>query len=322
MPEDRNSFAWAGCGHQYHLECAWTLAQSGGIAPAACALCRRLLPVEAREHLQQQGRLVALRSSPAPPIPARDPVPPAPAVVLSCRRITPPPDCLEYGDRRMAWSARQRWRRNALGHVELQRHPATGVLQGVAEGWHMGWTCHECHREVDADAVLPPMAPPSTGLCDWGCGRLVWQLDLQCGRGEWVCASGGCPAPAAAVVAPHAPAVVLPSGVSHAGAARQSAFSASGPLCGPEGAYGWGNGPLSLPGQGTQSWLYCPLISLGLLELERARGLAPWSIGGRAEVPPLQRCFWLELPESVAVPGVHGAVCLPAGRRRGHGHLG
>jgi hypothetical protein len=66
-----------------------------------------------------------------------------------------------------------------------------------------------------------------------------------------------------------------------------------------ERLYGWepnsprssgATAPLSAAGQGTQSWLYMPLIGLALEDLEEQEGRAP--IGERAAVPWTQRGFW------------------------------
>ena len=67
-----------------------------------------------------------------------------------------------------------------------------------------------------------------------------------------------------------------------------------GPLVG--NAYGWGGGPLAADFGSTQSWRYCPLISLGLLAAERRRGFTEWSTGNRRPVPDDQIAVWHGLP--------------------------
>ena len=47
--------------------------------------------------------------------------------------------------------------------------------------------------------------------------------------------------------------------------------------------YGWGQSPISPPGNGSQSWLFCPLISLALAAAEP---------GSRSPLPDVQRDFW------------------------------
>ena len=66
-----------------------------------------------------------------------------------------------------------------------------------------------------------------------------------------------------------------------------------GPLAGLGSLYGWESPPVTQPGTGSQSWLFCPLISLGLVATERTRGVPPFSTGSRAAEPDLQREFWI-----------------------------
>ena len=54
-----------------------------------------------------------------------------------------------------------------------------------------------------------------------------------------------------------------------------------GPLSNMGPLYGWGSPPVTPPGSGSQSWLFCPLISLGLVAAERIRGAAIFSKGNR-----------------------------------------
>ena len=54
---------------------------------------------------------------------------------------------------------------------------------------------------------------------------------------------------------------------------------------------GWGSGPLTVPGSGTLSWMFCMLISLGLERAEVLRAVVPFSVGGRAQIPPDQAQF-------------------------------
>ena len=56
--------------------------------------------------------------------------------------------------------------------------------------------------------------------------------------------------------------------------------------------YGWGRGDPTPPGSGTQSWLFCPLISLGLAVAESRLGVPPYSTGNREQVPSEQSQFW------------------------------
>ena len=52
-------------------------------------------------------------------------------------------------------------------------------------------------------------------------------------------------------------------------------------------SYGWDARTLSRPGEGTQSWLFCRLISLGML-----LNILAYTTGPRAPVPKCQRQFW------------------------------
>jgi len=77
------------------------------------------------------------------------------------------------------------------------------------------------------------------------------------------------------------------------GKVRGPPFFIRGPICQFEHPYGWGPGrPLAVPGSGTQSWLFCPLISLGLAEAERAMHCDVWSVGKRQPVPAMQAAYW------------------------------
>ena len=78
-------------------------------------------------------------------------------------------------------------------------------------------------------------------------------------------------------------------------------FFSRGPLCQLGALYGWGRGALSMPGQGTQSWLFCPLISLGLALSEERSGTALWSTGRRAIVPAPQVAFWRDCAMHIIV---------------------
>ena len=73
---------------------------------------------------------------------------------------------------------------------------------------------------------------------------------------------------------------------------RQNWFT-HGPLAGLGSLCWWASPPVTQPGKGSQSWLFCPLISLGLLAAERTRGVPPYSTGSRVAVPDRQREFWL-----------------------------
>ena len=74
-------------------------------------------------------------------------------------------------------------------------------------------------------------------------------------------------------------------------AERRDWFS-SGPLSRLGPLYSWGASSPSPPGEGTQSWLFCPLMSLGLWALEVRHAVLAYSTGPRAPVPDPQAQFW------------------------------
>ena len=85
-----------------------------------------------------------------------------------------------------------------------------------------------------------------------------------------------------------------------------SDWFSSGPLCQLSPLYGWDSPTLSQPGEGTQSWLFCPLISLGLLAVETRLSVPPFSTGPRAPVPEEQIQFWThQAPDIIVAFAVH-----------------
>ena len=82
--------------------------------------------------------------------------------------------------------------------------------------------------------------------------------------------------------------------------------------------YGWEAGrqggdasaPLTLPGHGTQSWLYMPLISLALLDVELSRGEEAYSSGDRDPVPREQEVYWRTLVAQTAALSDHEGCVL------------
>ena len=53
-----------------------------------------------------------------------------------------------------------------------------------------------------------------------------------------------------------------------------------------------GASPNSPPGSGSQSWLFCLLISFALAVAERERDVPLYSTGSRSPLPDVQRDFW------------------------------
>ena len=56
--------------------------------------------------------------------------------------------------------------------------------------------------------------------------------------------------------------------------------------------YGWDARTLSGPGEGTQYWLLCPLISLGMLQVGTTLNIPAYTTGRRAPAPECQRQYW------------------------------
>ena len=60
-----------------------------------------------------------------------------------------------------------------------------------------------------------------------------------------------------------------------------------------------GDSPILPPGASSQSWLFCPLISLGLVHAERARSVALYSTGSRTLLLALQHDFWMSCASDI-----------------------
>ena len=61
--------------------------------------------------------------------------------------------------------------------------------------------------------------------------------------------------------------------------------------------YGWGQSPISPPGNGSQSWRFCPLISLALAAAKRERDVF-LSSADLGLLPDVQRDFWISQDHS------------------------
>ena len=61
----------------------------------------------------------------------------------------------------------------------------------------------------------------------------------------------------------------------------------------------WRDPPITAPGSGTQSWFFCPLISLALAGAERAHGVPLYSTGPRQPVPLDQERIWLSTAQDI-----------------------
>ena len=134
------------------------------------------------------------------------------------------------------------------------------------------WICRSCGRNITLSDV-PSLQP---GQCDACSSPLGLVVDAHSGHATRCCTS----CPRAAVPCAEQPVEDVPSWFS------------LGALSGFGAFFGWGSGPLTVLGSGTQSWMFCPLISLGLERAEVLRGVVPFSVGGRAQISPDQAQFW------------------------------
>ena len=75
-----------------------------------------------------------------------------------------------------------------------------------------------------------------------------------------------------------APCVEQPVAVPYVeqSVANVASWFVAGPLSMFGDLCGWGSGPITAPGSGTQSWLFCPLISMALARAEVLRSVVPF----------------------------------------------
>ena len=139
-----------------------------------------------------------------------------------------------------------------------------------SSAWTFQWVCLTCSRTLNVNDVHPMPEATCPG-CQQNAGAV---LDVTTGNVRRVCTSCNC-------------VVTVPDAVEE----RRDWFS-SGPLTRLGPLYGWGSSSPSLPGEGLQSWLFCPVISLGLLVVEARRAVPAYSTGPRAPGPDSQAQFW------------------------------
>ena len=139
-----------------------------------------------------------------------------------------------------------------------------------ATSWVPQWVCRSCGASTSLFDI-PPLDAASCPLCSTSSAIV---FDRPSGRAVRFCV------PCQRVVSSPPSTSDAPDWFSH------------GPLSNFESLYGWGSSRPSPPGSGTQSWLFCPLISLGLALAESNRGVPPYSTGNRDQVPPEQSLFW------------------------------
>ena len=74
-----------------------------------------------------------------------------------------------------------------------------------------------------------------------------------------------------------------------------------------------GDSPPSPPRVGTQSWFFCPLISIALGAVELSRGVSMYEFGRRSPVPDDQVVFWTHQAPDLLVAIVQHFAALSAG---------
>ena len=129
----------------------------------------------------------------------------------------------------------------------MEWSPIQPDASGSSAPWTFQWVCLTCSRTFNVNDV-PPMPEATCPGCQQNAGAVV---DVATGNVRRVCTSCN-------------RVVTVPDAVEE----RRDWFS-SGPLTRLGPLYGWGSSSPSLPGEGPQSWLFCPLISLGLLQFPR-----------------------------------------------------
>ena len=150
----------------------------------------------------------------------------------------------------------------------MEWSPVQPGASGGSSPWTFQWVCLTCSRPFGVEDV-PPLPDLSCPLCQIDSGVVLEMATRDVRR---VCISCNC-----LVTVPDPP--------------QEDRFSC-GPLCGMSPLYGWDARTLSRPGEGTQSWLFCPLISLGMLQLETTLNILAYTTGPRAPVPECQRQHW------------------------------
>ena len=189
-------------------------------------------------------------------------------VFLCCRRIGPPPQFEPSNDRRMEWSP------SPVAH---------------SSEWAAEWLCVGCSRTVDLSDAPCSVSPPCPQ-----CSNVPTMVVDVPGSQHWF----WCPSCQRRLE----PCVVeppIPQSESVALPATPRDWFTQGPSNRMGRLNGWGDPPITAPGNGTQSWLPCPLISLALAGAERAHGVPLYSTRPRQPVPPDQERFWLSTAQDI-----------------------
>ena len=205
-------------------------------------------------------------------------LPPEPDIwPLCCFRTGGPPDFAPVDDRRMEWS------------------PLQPTAQGRSSEWTPQWICRSCGCSTSMDDI-PTMDMVSCPTCssapgvvfDRPTGRAV-RFCVPCRREVNLSSPSHPPLPHDPPPPPHDSS---PAPQPSATPPPTRNWFTHGPLSRFSPLYGWGSAPPTPPGSGSQSWLFCPLISLGLALAESQLGVPPYSTGSRDQVPFDQSLFW------------------------------
>ena len=124
--------------------------------------------------------------------------------------------------------------------------------QQLSNQWGPQWLCLRCGRSMELSQI--PQRPDIVcSQCGVNCPTMI----MDCREGNrWM----------------WCPHCQRREEISHVLPVSPTWFS-HGPLTILVRLYAWGDSPILPPGAGSQSWLFCPLISLGLVHAERARSV-------------------------------------------------
>ena len=280
-----SSFSLPCCRQRIHYEC---LARSVHACGDHCPFCTQdLVPVlsdpllaASFEHLNIS---IDFNAPPANSslnslcVPDGMPHPP-PIFPLCCAHSCGPPDFEPLDDRRMEWS------------------PIHPFAQGSSSAWVPQWVCRSCGSSTSIQDI--PALP--TVSCPQCSSSAAIVFDRPAGRVVRFCVSCQLVVPHDSVALPPQPPIPPAPALPPNNDPPVDWFS-HGPLSSFPSLYGWGRGDPTPPGSGTQSWLFCPLISLGLALAESRLGVPPYSTGNREQVPSEQSQFWA----THALPIIH-----------------
>ena len=147
--------------------------------------------------------------------------------------------------------------------------------------WVSQWVCRSCSRTLQ-ESDIPPFGAVSCHSCQGPSGVI---FDAISGALQHFCFA--CWQPVVGGLRP---------------------WFSQGPLRVFGSLYGWGDSPPSPPGVGTQSWFFCPLISIALGAVELSRGVSMCEFGRRSPVPDGQDSTSSRLAQRLC-PALRSVVC-------------